>query len=784
MSKLPYVSLNIYDGPRPGGVPNPFGPRVHPYPTRYHGPIYTRPMFRFPWHQRPQNAGMITRGTTSSSLTGYFSVSGLAGMGGGGALGQDTPMYGWSSEIKALQEAINPRLDRMGRVRIKADGTLRPATCGGAALVGLPMPSACSGVTPEEPASQRWHAWESLETQKALHSAILARGGHGISKDGQLGAETCGALRWFSIAEPKGGWAVPPTCQSFQEPKGLPPPMAPIDVTTPDDRVKKFQSVANANLAKLGYQPVRSDGILDAQTCTAIAAFARRVKEGKAVDSAVKTQLRKNGRVFLEGCQSHPAPWPSLTPVPQPPPEPTVTPIDPKKPDARVSKFQALANPQLDKLKIKSIRTDGVLDAKTCGAFAFFAKRLQEGKTVGSELASHMKKHQDVLYNACRTYPTPWPPPEKQPWPPGCRFKCGGSYGSRMRDIKRRMNTVLKREGYKPISTTSGVYGKYPQGVSWWLMTQVPQPKRDKLAKEIFLPALVTDCRTQFRPTWCKGRVPPQKVRSEEAAPPPSKEMQQQKPQKRERAPSPGDWPALCFFECGKNYGARLKTVQRRMNDLLESRGKKTIRVSGIWDQETGDAYLRLLWLIAGDAPSIGKIGDPSKIASVKNQLFGGLARGSCHPIEVSESNCRPIFRLKCGADYGGVVKGIQRRTNGWLERYGMQSIPVTGKIDRRTSGALKWLFTEHWQKTDEIKADIFRPFQTPVGFKVGKKKYRSLLIKHCAKPIPPKRKEQQRKPASEEDEAPEQLRAGLGTGAWLGIGLVVAGVTYYATRS
>jgi hypothetical protein len=46
-------SLNTYEGPVPSGVPNPFTPMLHSYPTRYHGPIYTRPMNAFPWRERP-----------------------------------------------------------------------------------------------------------------------------------------------------------------------------------------------------------------------------------------------------------------------------------------------------------------------------------------------------------------------------------------------------------------------------------------------------------------------------------------------------------------------------------------------------------------------------------------------------------------------------------------------------------------------------------------------------------------------------------------------------------
>ena len=48
-------SLNTYMGPVPGGVPNPFTPMLHSYPTRYHGPIYTRPMYNLPYFERPND---------------------------------------------------------------------------------------------------------------------------------------------------------------------------------------------------------------------------------------------------------------------------------------------------------------------------------------------------------------------------------------------------------------------------------------------------------------------------------------------------------------------------------------------------------------------------------------------------------------------------------------------------------------------------------------------------------------------------------------------------------
>jgi len=52
---------SIYDpSTYPRGVPNPYGPRVHawndgPYAqgTRYHGSVWTRPMWGAPWRPRP-----------------------------------------------------------------------------------------------------------------------------------------------------------------------------------------------------------------------------------------------------------------------------------------------------------------------------------------------------------------------------------------------------------------------------------------------------------------------------------------------------------------------------------------------------------------------------------------------------------------------------------------------------------------------------------------------------------------------------------------------------------
>jgi len=100
------------------GVPNPYVPHRHPYPTRYHGPIYTVPRFGNRYHERPNyvppglaaspdglgetTLPMITRSAIADALIGAFvgwlgapdrsdaimyAVGGAAATGLGGAVG-------------------------------------------------------------------------------------------------------------------------------------------------------------------------------------------------------------------------------------------------------------------------------------------------------------------------------------------------------------------------------------------------------------------------------------------------------------------------------------------------------------------------------------------------------------------------------------------------------------------------------------------------------------------------------------------------------------------------
>lgn len=160
------------------GVPTPYSLHVHPYPTRFHGPIYTRPVFGFPVIARPEGVFTpgydISRGATHVPLSGLGNTEGVdpgprlwnegdgifrpGGYGGGvfdgniaglGSIGarstralkrplrglgaDDTADYPWkavSEKTRALQQATNVSLAKAGLCPIAVDGKLGGATCG------------------------------------------------------------------------------------------------------------------------------------------------------------------------------------------------------------------------------------------------------------------------------------------------------------------------------------------------------------------------------------------------------------------------------------------------------------------------------------------------------------------------------------------------------------------------------------------------------------------------------------------------------------------------------
>lgn len=180
------------------GVPTPFSAKPRPYPTRFHGAIYTRPVFSFPVRATPFQAFTpgydIDRSVPQPTLSGLGAtvgegrlweegrgVFGPGGYGGGVfdgnisglgslsfpekmrgntlSLGDDAADYPWrsySDKTKALQKATNVYLAQAALCPIAEDGKLGPSTCGARAYltansqkffaqnVNIANPSACS----------------------------------------------------------------------------------------------------------------------------------------------------------------------------------------------------------------------------------------------------------------------------------------------------------------------------------------------------------------------------------------------------------------------------------------------------------------------------------------------------------------------------------------------------------------------------------------------------------------------------------------------------------------
>lgn len=145
------VSRNL-NGPYPRGVVNPYTAHVHPYPTRFHGGIYTRPVFDLPYVRSPHAV------FKPDDFYSYYGVKGVGGLGsfssgsslGNGSIGGNTlglgatgtPIYwgGYNTKTVTLQGAVNKVLNSQGYKEIAVDGKLGPKTCAAFSLVHVKFP--------------------------------------------------------------------------------------------------------------------------------------------------------------------------------------------------------------------------------------------------------------------------------------------------------------------------------------------------------------------------------------------------------------------------------------------------------------------------------------------------------------------------------------------------------------------------------------------------------------------------------------------------------------------
>ena len=267
-------------GPYQRGVPSQYAVHYHPWPTRFHGPLYQRPVFMFPWMTSPQNVfkpGDFYPGDLSEEL---MSVQGLgADEPMRYATGQEAMLYntgrgvfkpgGYGGGIfdgnLSGDKVATPLGTRQRRRRGYLSGLgVIPSSCWdvagfkdcanrkfaeaqkqcaeGSILHPFESTSECEkrvhaeltesqcvpvlcpgggGAAPAPAGTYPWKAYsaDTLALQKSTNAALKSAGLCPIGEDGKLGGGTCGALKAL-------GKAAPSTCQSFTAPLTPPCPTA------------------------------------------------------------------------------------------------------------------------------------------------------------------------------------------------------------------------------------------------------------------------------------------------------------------------------------------------------------------------------------------------------------------------------------------------------------------------------------------------------------------------------------------------------------------------------
>jgi len=186
------------------GVPNGVFFQNRAYPSRFHGPIYTRPVFGAPVIARAQ---------------AVF-----------------TPGYNMDRHI------AQPTLSGLGAVQSQWDvgqGVFRPGGYGGGVFDGnisglgsIGVRCAIKGIAMrglgDDGASYPWKAYseQTKVLQQATNSLLAQAALCPVTVDGKLGAGTCGARKYLNENKDRfftgvASIAYPSTCQSFTTPAAL-----------------------------------------------------------------------------------------------------------------------------------------------------------------------------------------------------------------------------------------------------------------------------------------------------------------------------------------------------------------------------------------------------------------------------------------------------------------------------------------------------------------------------------------------------------------------------------
>lgn len=182
----------------PSGVPTPYAMHVHPYPTRFHGGIWTRPVFGFPSAQTPSTVFIPGRDIDMRPDTPYTGpgVAGLAGDGTSYDVGEGVfRPGGYGGGVFDGNLAGAPALGKRGRTSLGA---------------------AASSATESDKLNYPYgkYSAQTLQLQNALNAYIVKLGYCPLIADGKLGAATCGAAVFRPAVD---GKTVPTTCEDFKE---------------------------------------------------------------------------------------------------------------------------------------------------------------------------------------------------------------------------------------------------------------------------------------------------------------------------------------------------------------------------------------------------------------------------------------------------------------------------------------------------------------------------------------------------------------------------------------
>ena len=207
------------------GVPNPYVATTHPYPTRYHGGIWTRPTFGMPYQRSVQSVfkcddfndgNPALRGLGNGDYNVGNGVFGTA-KDGGGVFGPSLyGLGGQSDDIEAIASmilntgTISPAAyDIQNQFRAWygdlstydknfSDDAMAKANSYRDQFNAANVPSGGGGApAPSGSASQPLTDAGIKAVQQTLSAALVNAGYNSLTADGKLGPGTCGAIAWY-----------------------------------------------------------------------------------------------------------------------------------------------------------------------------------------------------------------------------------------------------------------------------------------------------------------------------------------------------------------------------------------------------------------------------------------------------------------------------------------------------------------------------------------------------------------------------------------------------------